>query len=107
MARRQREQADIEGMKASLLRLENVLGRTRQVTTSMRDQANTLGADWTGAAAGDFNAALNAWLDDCATVERQLEIVTERLRKSTGEHARALTGTGDGAGGPTEGKRTG
>ena len=103
MARRQREQADIEVMKASLLLFENALGRTRRVTTSMREQANTLGGGWTGAAAGDFTAALNAWLDDCATVQRQLEIVTESIRKSTGEHMRARTGPVE----PAEGKEPG
>ncbi|MGW2637358.1 WXG100 family type VII secretion target [Streptomyces sp. NPDC001348] len=88
---------DVEGMRAALPHFEQALTETASAYTNMHDQAITLESNWKGDARSAFVSALNTWLENCDTVKKQLQIVTEKLESLTGEYGRVHTSTTDSA----------
>lgn len=97
MAQQGMKQVNIDGMKAAMPHFETALSETSRVYSNMSEQAQTLGASWTGDAAKGFIGALNAWLANCNTVRQQLQIVTENLEQNTGGYVQTHTSTTDSA----------
>ncbi|MFF4490849.1 WXG100 family type VII secretion target [Streptomyces sp. NPDC001544] len=88
---------DVEGMRAALPHFEQALTETGSAFTNMQSQVNTLESTWKGDAGSTFLNALNTWLENCDTVKKQLQIVTEKLESLTGEYGRVHTSTTDAA----------
>jgi WXG100 family type VII secretion target len=86
---------DIAGMKAAYPAFESALTSTKSSHDSMMDQENTLRQSWKGDAANGFLSALDQWLDNCATVQQQLQIVTDKLAEHTGVYEKVHSNTTD------------
>jgi WXG100 family type VII secretion target len=97
MAQAQPTAVDVDGMRAALPHFEQALTETGSALTNMQSQATTLEGGWTGDAASAFIGALNAWLENCATVKKQLQIVTDKLETLTGAYHQVHTSTTDSA----------
>lgn len=97
MAEAQPTTVDVAGMRAALPHFEQALTETGSAFTNMQSQATTLEGGWKGDAASTFISALNTWLENCDTVKKQLQIVTDKLEAQTGTYDRVHTSTTDSA----------
>ncbi|MEU8718386.1 WXG100 family type VII secretion target [Streptomyces sp. NPDC048663] len=88
---------DVEGMRAALPHFEQALTETASAFSNMQTQASTLESSWHGDARTVFISALNNWLENCDTVKKQLQIVTDKLESLTGAYGTVHANTTDSA----------
>ena len=63
-----------------------------------QDEINALMSTWTGAAASGFQSAMRSFEDECASVLKALQQLSQEVESSANEYARAHQQTTDLAG---------
>ncbi|MEU3795728.1 WXG100 family type VII secretion target [Streptomyces fructofermentans] len=93
----------VAGMKSAQGSFQDALDEVNRSYTQMSSQIGTLRSSWTGDASSTFLGAMDAWLQDFATVRSQLNLMYEKLQSSTGAYDSTHQNTNDMAAGVAKG----
>src|SRR5262249_13321309 len=89
---------DIQGMKSAVPHFESAHSGINGKYQMMDEQYTALRANWGTDSEGgsaEFFTALHDWLDNCNTINQQLQIVTEKLKENIVGYERAHSTAGE------------
>lgn len=93
----QETNVDIQGMKNAVPHFESAHSSIKGKYQMMSEQYTALCANWSTDNDGgsmEFRQALHDWLENCNTINQQLQIVTEKLKENIGGYERAHSTAG-------------